>query len=223
MSFFTLLLIIHIAGGCTGLFSGTLSVIRKKGDRAHRVTGRIFFYSMLSTGSASLVLALMHPNYFLFIVGVFTIYMIATGQRSLQLKDLLKGQKPATIDYILTYTMLIIAVLFIVFGIYQLVNAKSFGAVFCGFGILSMRMVITDLKNYSGKSAIKNYWLTTHLQRMTGAYAAAATAFVVVNHFKGVPQVILWLLPTVLTLPLIIRWTKKYSKPSLPIKKLSVH
>jgi len=207
---FKTLLILHIIGGSIGLIAGTVSIIRKKGDNPHRFIGKLFLYGMLTAGFSSLALSLIHPNYFLFIVGVFTIYMTGTGQRYLGLKRLLHGQKPAAIDYILTYGMLVASVAFIAFGIYLLIKPQSFGSVFLAFGILSIRMVRVDIRNYKGKAPIKNYWLTAHLQRMLGAYVASATAFVVVNNPNFLPDVIVWLLPTAVILPLIIKWTKKY-------------
>jgi uncharacterized membrane protein len=207
---FKILLILHIAGGSIGLLTGTISIIRKKGDKAHKFTGKVFFYGMLTAGVSSLALSIIHPNYFLFIVGIFTIYMVGTGQRYLQLKKLLQGQKPMSIDYILTYGMLIASVVFIGFGIYLLIRQQSFGTVFLAFGVLSLRMVRVDIKNYKGKAVSKNYWLTTHLQRMLGAYIASATAFAVVNNPKVLPDAVVWLLPTAIVLPLIIKWTKKY-------------
>jgi hypothetical protein len=59
----------------------------------------------------------------------------------------------------------------------------------------------------------KNYWLLAHLQRMTGGYIAATTAFLVVNaQYSPVvlPSVVVWLLPTVILTPLTIAFSKKY-------------
>jgi len=51
--------------------------------------------------------------------------------------------------------------------------------------------------------------LVTHLQRMIGAYIASLTAFLVVNN-TILPGVIAWLLPSVLLVPFIMAWSKKY-------------
>ena len=72
-----------------------------------------------------------------------------------------------------------------------------------------------DFSNYRGQVKEKNYWLLMHLQRMTGAYIASATAFLVVNAkyipFE-LPAFVFWLLPTAVLTPLIVSWSKKYSK-----------
>ena len=206
---FNILLILHIVGGSIGLISGTINIIRKKGDKSHKLIGKFFLYGMLIAGFCSLILAVMHPNYFLFIVGVFTIYMVSTGERYLYLKKLLQDQKPILLDWILAGFMLLFGFAFIAFGIKLFMQSEKFGIVFIVFGFVSLRFVYTDWQNYTGKAKIKNYWLLAHLQRMTGAYIASLTAFLVVNKF--LPGIIVWLLPTVILTPLIFIWSKKYA------------
>ena len=206
---FTILLIIHIIAGSIGLLTGTINIIKKKGDKAHKNAGKFFFYSMLINGFAGLIMSLIHRNDFLLIVAVFSIYMVATGQRFLSLKQLHKEQKPKAIDWILTYTMLVFAFLFITYGSYLLINKVNFGIVLLVFGVVSCLMAIKDIKVYKGNIKEKNYWLLLHIQRMVGSYIAALTAFIVVNnHF--LPGIVGWLLPTVIFTPLIVKWTKQY-------------
>ena len=206
---YIIFLVLHIIAGTIGLLAGTINIIRKKGDKSHRLIGKFFLYGMLSAGFLSFALSIIHPNYFLFIVGVFTVYMVGTGERYLFLRKLDSNQKPKMIDWTLTIFMLIAGLAFIVFGIYNLINKDPFSMVFIVFGIIGLRMVFTDFKNYTGKTNIQNTWLVTHLQRMTGAYIAALTAFLAVN-IKFIPQYIIFLLPTALLVPLIFKWTKKY-------------
>ncbi|WP_439554219.1 hypothetical protein [Flavobacterium macrobrachii] len=206
---FTILLIIHIIAGSIGLLTGTINIIKKKGDKAHKSVGKFFFYSMLINGFAGFIMSLIHRNDFLLIVAVFSIYMVATGQRFLSLKQLHKEQKPKTIDWILTYTMLVFVFLFIIYGSYLLINKVNFGIVLLVFGVVSCLMAIKDIKVYKGNIKEKNYWLLLDIQRMVGSYIAALTAFIVVNnHF--LPGIVGWLLPTVIFTPLIVKWTKQY-------------
>ena len=44
---------------------------------------------------------------------------------------------------------------------------------------------------------------------MMGSYIAAMTAFIVVNN-TILPEIVAWLLPTVIVTPLIIKWSRKY-------------
>ena len=210
---FKAFLILHIISGSVGLLTGFLNLIRKKGDKNHKAIGKIFAYAMLITGFSSLVLSVMHPNYFLFIVGVFTIYMVGTGNRYIYLKILNNDVKPKLIDFILTSTMMITGVLFIILGVWNLIKSNSFGIVFIVFGIIGLGFVRADFKNYKGNLVIKNYWLTAHLQRMIGGFIAALTAFLVVNakYFpEQIPLALYWLLPTLILVPLIVKWSKQY-------------
>jgi uncharacterized membrane protein len=206
---FKILLSIHIIAGSIGLATGTLNIARKKGDKAHKNVGKFFFYSMLINGFSGLLMTLIHRNDFLLIISVFSIYMVATGQRYLSLKGLSRGEKPKTIDWILSFCMLLFGIAFIVFGMYLVENSNYFGTVLIIFGLISILMVRVDYKNYTGKISINNFWLLVHIQRMIGSYIAATTAFLVVNN-TILPGIIAWLLPSVLIIPLIFIWSKKY-------------
>jgi uncharacterized membrane protein len=219
MNLFNLFLLFHVAGGTSGLITGTINMFRKKGDRLHRIVGEVFFYSMMATGASSLFLAIMHPNEFLFIIGVFTLYLASTGKRYLSLRQLGSGQKPLLIDWIITIAMLIAGIGMVVFGVFEAIAGNMFCILFFVFGLGSLRIVRTDFKNYTKKSDIQNLWLVTHLQRMVGAYIASVSAFLVVNSNFIAPFLahspylfyLPWLLPSVFLIPLITKWSKKYA------------
>lgn len=209
---FKIFLVIHVIGGSIGLLTGILNMIAEKGNSKHKTIGKIFSFSMLSAGISSLVLSTIHPSLFMFMVGIFTIYMVGTGNRYLHLKMLNNNQKPKLIDWTLTITMMLSGILFIVLGTLNLLKSNYFGVVFITFGFLGMLFVRHDFKNYTGKSHLLNYWLSEHLQRMIGAFIASTTAFLVVNAKylpSTIPIVVYWLLPTLLFTPLIIIWARK--------------
>ncbi len=210
---FKILLTIHIIGGVTGLICGTINIIRKKGDKTHKLVGKGFLYGMLTAGSVSFILSILHPNMFLFMVGVLSVYSVGSGQRYLSLKELNKGQKPLLIDYALSVFMLIASVLFIGFGINNLIKGENFGIVFIVFGVLGLRNVHKDFNNFRGNVKFGNYWLIEHISRVTGGFIASVTATIVVNarYFPFIPDALLWLLPTILIVPLTIYWSKKYA------------
>ncbi len=213
--FFSAFLILHIIGGGVGLISGNLNLILKKGSKIHKLIGHFFFYGMLVAGSSALLLSFIKSNHFLFIVGVFTLYMVITGKRYIYLKMLGANQKPVLFDWMISLAMSVAALVFLVLGIMMLLAQNNFGIVLIVFGIISLGFVRRDFMNYRGKMNDKNYWLLMHLQRMTGAYIASATAFLVVNA-KYIPfefpAFVFWLLSTAVLTPLIIIWSKKYSK-----------
>jgi uncharacterized membrane protein len=210
---FKVLLALHIIGGTVGLTCGLINIVRKKGDKTHKLVGKGFLYGMLTAGSMSFALAILHPNPFLFMVGVLTMYSVGTGQRYLSLKQLGDGQKPLLVDWFLTIMMLLAGIPFIGFGINYLIHGENFGIVFIVFGLLGLRSVLKDFGYYRGKIDVKNYWLIQHIGRMGGGFIASATAVLVVNgkYFAFIPDVLLWLLPTIIFTPLLVSWAKKYT------------
>lgn len=60
-----------------------------KGGKRHRKIGRLFVTGMKLTGGSSLLMAQIKPNPFLFIIGVFTIYLVGTADRYIKLKQTL--------------------------------------------------------------------------------------------------------------------------------------
>ena len=127
---FSILLILHIAGGAIGLITGTINLIRRKGDRIHKLIGRIFTYGMLITGFSALGLSILKDNYFLFIVGVFTIYLVSTGNRYIRLKSLGLTQRASLLDWIISIGMFLAGLLFIVWGIRLILITNNFGNAF---------------------------------------------------------------------------------------------
>ena len=206
MNIFDLLLATHIFGGGLSLLLGMIILFLKKGNRPHVLLGNIYFSAMLIAALVAMPMCYLHPNYFLFVISIFTSYMLLTGRRSLGKTTL---DKVNPIDWALTGTMLIFGFAFMTLGMSAIISANYFGIVLVVFGGISLVFVYQDYINFTGKSKFKNFWLTTHIQRMIGSYVASITAFLVVNN-TVLPTVLVWLLPTVLLVPLIIKWTRKF-------------
>jgi uncharacterized membrane protein len=214
MSPIKLLLIVHVLLGSIGLLVGSIIIFLKKGDAVHRKLGKVFSYAMLLSGVSALVLATIHPNQFLFAIGIFTIYLIGTGHRLIYLR--LLGDttaKPSWVDWTLSLLMLTFGALLVCYGSYNLVSSGNlFSIALVFFGLIGLSGVWQDYKYYKGIEKSKMYWLKTHIARMTGGYIAASTAFLVnnVELLPSIPSLFYWLLPTVLLVPLIIKWQRKY-------------
>ncbi len=213
MSLFDALLMIHIMGGFTSLIVGLYIMFAKKGTKQHKAVGKIYFFAMITAALVALPMSYLHPNAFLFLISIFTIYMLLTGIRYLKKKTL---QDVNIFDWILTATMLLFAGSFIVFSIFYIIQGDSFTIVYLVFGGIGFLFSFQDWKNFSGRSRIKNFFLTTHIQRMTGSYIASVTAFLVVNN-TVLPSVVAWLLPTAILTPFIVKWVRKYKVKSKAI------
>ncbi|MFV8355456.1 hypothetical protein ACNQGB_04645 [Flavobacterium sp. XS1P32] len=194
---FKIILIFHILSGFIGLLIGTIVLIRKKGDAIHEKLGKVFTFAMVSTGLCAFYLSFTHLNLFLFIVGIFTIYLSISGYRMLHLKKAHLGQKPQTGDAFLTILILISSTIFFYIGFKYVMSKQFFGIIYFLFGSVSMLLCYVEYKAYSRKVTDILYGLKNHIGRMTGAYIAAFAAFVVVNN-TFLPDVLAWSFPGII-------------------------
>jgi len=207
---FNIILIVHVITGSIGLILGTIITLRKKGDKLHKLIGKFFALAIVITGLSAFFLSYVHPNLFLFIVGVFTIYLSVSGYRMIQLKKVHLGQKPHLFDALLSSMMLFCSFIFFYKAIEDVIDKSLFGLVLILFGMLSMRLCYIDFTAYTGKITDKKYGLKNHIGRMTGAYIAAFTAFLVVNN-TFLPPVLAWSLPGLIGGVFITRSIRKFN------------
>ena len=203
-----ILIYIHAFFGGLGLITGLISILGKKGGLNHKKSGQIFSYSILISSLISLFVARMpnHENLFLFLIGVFTIYLVLAGNRALTLKD--KSKITANwVDISISGAMLITSLVMIVLGIigyFQHGENKVLYLFFGGFGLF---LTLKDFQTYRTFRANKNAWLKSHIGRMVGALIASFTAFLVAG--LHINTIIIWMLPTVFGVAYIIYWNRK--------------
>ena len=208
---YTVILSIHIVSGSISLFFGTINMLLNKGGKTHRKVGRVFVSCMMLTGISALIMSQLKPNPFLFIIGVFTIYLIGTADRY---SKPLKG-KPHLIDWVYSLSMFVFADIFILWGIVSLFQGNPMGSVMLIFGGVGLFGVYKDFINFRGKNSQKKHRLLTHIGRMVGAYTATITAVLVVNASvlpAKIPLFLYWLLPTIILTPISFYWIQKNKK-----------
>ncbi len=182
-------------------------MIAKKGLSTHKLAGKIFSAAMLLVAFSAFALSILKPNAFLFSIGLFALYQNYAGYRAIKNKTLVANN--------LDWVMVIIALLNSVFMFYTLnIVLMVFGAINAIIAEQQLRMF---LKLRAGKVIAKNSWLKQHIGMMTGTYIATFTAFIVVNYKaswfnNALPSWFPWLFPTLLFVPLLIYWSKKYTK-----------
>lgn len=207
----TILIYIHAFFGGLGLFTGFISILVKKGGSTHKKVGKVFTYSMLISSLLSLLIALMpnHENTFLFLVGIFTIYMILSGNRALTFNPKYKT-KADTVDKIISIGMLIIALIMLSLGILGVIQKIENSILYLFFGILGSFMATNDFKIYRTFKERKNARILSHIGRMVGALIASFTAFLVAGLHIGSTMV--WIAPTIVGTAYIIFTSRKYKK-----------
>lgn len=206
-----ILIYIHAFFGGLGLLSGVASLYFRKGRTKHRNSGQIFSFSMLISSGLSLVIAVLpnHQNTFLFLIGLFTIYLILSGNRALSFRDSNKLSANTT-DKVISGSMCIIALIMLIVATFKWVAEHEDAIFFLFFGAIGLFLAISDFRNYKLYRFQKIAWLKSHIGRMVGALIAAFTAFLVTGLQRN--DMIFWIAPTFIGIIIITYWTKKVSK-----------
>ena len=211
-----ILIYIHAFFGGIGLITGMISIFVKKGGFKHKKTGKIFSISMIISSMISLVVARMpnHENLFLFLIGIFTIYMILAGNRALTLRNKIKS-KADWIDKLVSGAMLLTSICMLVIGIIGMIQKIDNSVLYIFFGGFGAFMTIRDFQTFKTFTEKKNAWLINHLGRMIGALIASVTAFLVAG--LNIKALIVWILPTILGTVYIIYWSRKFKDSNTTI------
>ncbi|MBL7923235.1 MAG: hypothetical protein JNL88_03465 [Bacteroidia bacterium] len=203
---------LHILSGSAALLAGPLAMLKQDGGRFHRRSGLVYFWSMLVIFITSMVLSLARENWFLFMVGLFSCYLVVTGYRALSLKMLHRGQKAERFDWVLLFLSSLATLgLFTSGAWFFLKEQNSFGIVPLVFGIVMGSGVRKDYRRFTVPPTEKNHWLIRHITSMMGGYIATVTAFLVQN-VSTRPAFVAWLLPTLVITPLIVLTVRKIKK-----------
>jgi hypothetical protein len=145
-----------------------------------------------------------HENLFLFLIGLFTIYLVLAGNRALTFKT---KEKADWIDKIISGSMFIFSLLMIVLGGYNLTIDSGTGILFMFFGGFGLFFTIIDFRFYRNPRKKRTAYLVSHLRKMLGAFIASVTAFLVAG--LGFMNLVFWILPSVLGTVYIIYWRRK--------------
>ncbi|CAN5331406.1 hypothetical protein BH09BAC3_BH09BAC3_29040 [soil metagenome] len=224
MSILEILKPIHIFAGSLTLISGLVAMTSRKGQNTHRLSGKIFFWSMAVTTLLGLNAGIFKPELHIFIpIAIISFYQAATGYRILFIKTLNKGQKPQIIDWVLTIGMLLTSSVFIMLGIINMSTDIFFSIVLFAFSTIGLYCCGVDLYNYIKKPTNKFYWLFIHIFRMSHGFIAALTAFLVNNSklFPFLPQVLLLIIPIAVGQPMISWIIWNYNRKAIKTKILA--
>lgn len=203
-----ILIIIHAICGSIALIAGTLSMIFRKGQKWHKLTGKVFYIFMTATAVSALIVAVMpgHVNPFLFTIGVFTWYLVWTGNAALRYKN---KDVNITLDKIVSLVMLFTGVGMVLYPYF--VYGKII-IVLAFFGLFGVLLALMDLNRFRNPETLRQVWLKLHITKMIGGYIAAFTAFIVVT--GAIPGIAGWLLPTAPGVAVIFYWVRKIGNTS---------
>ena len=205
----------HVIAGSVALLTGLLAIfVGKKGGKAHRRNGRIYFWAMFWVFiSALLIVIFFRFNFFLSVIAFFSFYMAFSGYRVLKIR---KTKKPQWIDWFAAIVTITVGLLLLSFGIYKVIetNGKAmFAHLSIFFGLFTIQTSYVSLHRFIRKRYKDPlWWWFAHMQSMGGSFIAASTAFLVQNGKSAPYYWTLWVGPTVIGVILLVYWTMKYKK-----------
>ncbi|MBL7788626.1 MAG: hypothetical protein JNL75_02185 [Chitinophagales bacterium] len=186
------LIYLHASLGGAALIAGLVAAFTVKGSKIHKKSGSVFHHTMVASVLISLGIALIpsHFSPFLFGIGVFSLYSVISGRRCLKV---LKPSFNITIDKILAIGLILNCSLMI--GLPIIVNGEV-NIVLTVFGIFGLLAGVRDLRAFKDFEKYKKERIKHHINKISGGYIAAVTAFLVVN--EVLPGYWSWFTPTII-------------------------
>lgn len=204
-------LIIHIICGTIALFTGIGAILFRNKIKIHKPIGMVFYIAMTGIFTTSVILSIVKSYLFFFLIGFFTYHSALIGYRALNYKKLHMGQTVKRIDFIIEFIAGTINLGLIGYALFIFFKFNNYQALVpLVFGSIGLRGVIKNLLAFYKKNVEKSFWLQKHIGNMCGSYIGTITAFVVnMNKYWDLPQLLVWLGPTLIISPIIFMEVKK--------------
>ena len=218
--FYRSLLAAHIGAGGIALFAAPVALAVAKGGVAHHRAGWVYVGAMGGVAATALVMALIKPNPFLFLLAVFAFYLSLTGVRMLRLKHKDAERRAAQrLDLLIAGAMALSAASLLALSVIGFRQGNSFATVYAVFGVISLFLVFGEFRARKLAETDRKKWLAQHIQRIMGAYISTVTAFSAVNFerwFPSMPIIAIWLWPTVVGVPVIFFLIHRFVRAKKP-------
>jgi hypothetical protein len=206
-----ILKLIHALSGFIVLITGLAQIIMKKGGKAHRTIGQIYFWSWIPLIATGALIGSLLITFF----GLLGFYMVFMGYRFGRKKSM----SISVFDKAFIATFTLGAFFLLIWGILILLlkENKTFGVVAIFFGAIFTLVTIQDFLEYIFNKKLRKLrghkmeWYFEHFGRMYISFIAATTAFAVIQNIFFV-ELLNWILPTLIGTVLLIRTNKHYYK-----------
>ncbi len=208
----SLTLAVHVASGAVALLASVIAASIAKGPGAHARVGRVYAVAMLLVAATAVILWALGASTFLLLVALFSAQLVATGWRLARHR----AGTPGAIDRALAAWSLLTAAGMLGFGVLRAATGGGAAALVpLTFGALSLNFARSDLRRLRAPPTRGRARVRLHLARMLGATIGTFTAVLVVNgHRLHLPPLAAWLGPTVVLVPLIAAWSRRYGDPA---------
>lgn len=200
---------VHILGGSIALIAGASALYALKGNKLHRISGRVFVAAMLLMSASAIPLAVLAHKLTSLMGGILVIYLVLTSLITIR-------RTPHRTDWINIASLLAalsISVAFFRFGFQGLnsvdgtINGLPPQPMFV-FGSAALLAGLGDLRMILAREISRPYRIARHLWRMCFALLMAAVSF-----FFGQAQVI----------PELLRHTPLLAIPPLTVVVLMIY
>ena len=199
-----ILLVIHILFGTVALLSAAVAAISTKGEKLHRFSGSVYFWSMTAIFVTAISMSVITHNIFLFLVAVFSFYLAFAGMRFAKNR---KGL-PTLFDWLGVGSMIASGIGMLLLSLLYYLSDNTQYIVLLVFGFLAILLGYSDYKSHRDKTAVGKQRIAKHLTSMLGGTIAVVTAVLVVN-IEASPTWLWWVLPTFVITPMIAYWSRK--------------
>ena len=206
-------LFLHIVAGVTALLAAGTALGCAKGAAWHRRAGLSYVLAMLAVTLTTFVLVALRPNLFLFVIGVFSFYLVFTGWRAGAQRD----GRPRWSDHLAGVAMALTGAAMLAIGAMRLFGpGGAEPVILLVFGSIGLTMALSDWRDWRRGPITGKARIARHLTRMLAGSIATITAALVVN-LSFLPLLVVWLGPTVLITPLIFLWNARILRPAKPL------
>jgi uncharacterized membrane protein len=209
MELYKIILFIHVLFGFSALTTGIVPMVAKKGGKAHKLWGNVYYWSMFGVLITTLGLFALRPTQlrlqFFLCIAILSFYMTFSGERALKMKK--SATQANRFDWIGMGIAIGSSILMFSYAAYCIIllNNTYLAILFTVFGTVLFITANNDRKLFAGqKESGKMYWYFGHIGRIMGAYIATVTAFSV-NMTRYYPegtstylQLIPWLAPGII-------------------------
>ena len=231
---FDALLLVHVVAGFVGLAAFWIPVFARKGGRAHVRTGRVYAWCAYVVTASAVVAALgrivsyrvqgiglaEQPGSYGFAVllgylGVVTFVMVRQGMRVLATRR--RPEELRTpVHEALAWASMIGSVVAIGFALVVWSDVSPILLGMSAIGLFTGRRMLRLMRDPGGE---RMGWFYSHLASMLGGGIAFHTAFIVFGaqrlwayEIAGPLAILPWILPTVVGVPAIVIWTRRYRR-----------
>ena len=211
----------HVMAGTISLVAAPIALAVVKGGKAHRLWGRIFFWTMTWICITAIVISIYKSIPFLLMLSVLSYFLVVAAYRTLFFKTFPRAIK--WYDWLYSIISGGFMLYFIVWGIYM-AGTTSLAIAYLSlmFGLGGLYLVTKNTLGFIRPPKKKHDWLFRHIGYMTGGYIASVTAFSA-NVLYFMPGLLQWIWPSLIGVPLIIYWIRTYRRKldeGIPISKL---